>query len=512
MHSFARRRAASARAASLAARWLFTLMAVVCAPASAIAQATESVTIAWSEAPGAVVGYDVYVSIDDAEMFYHARVSEAEVVISGAPFQSGDSLRFQVVGVAADSSQGPPSEISDVVYFPNVPAPVGLSADDGSARYPTLVSWDPVPHAESYVIFRSAVAGQPGSYVGRADVPWLEDATGDLDVVYHYSVAAINGRQVSDFSGQVAGTRGGTYPGLAALPSSLDFSVRVGDPANTQVLRLTNTGDWELSYTAWPTAPWLSVTPNVGDVDDVPVDVNVTVTPGALSPGVHQAFVQVYVYYQPPPGETFQLGPAVMVPVSLTISAVNGPPVIESALSAAVAEGQIVQVAITASDPDPGDRLDVAMGQLPDFASFESLGDGLGQLTLAPGYEDAGSYQPVVVAWDNAHYVVEPFALTVADTNRPPQAAMVPDTTIATDTTSFILVFAWDPDLGDRIAFSTSALPDFATFTDLGNGTGQFQFDPTGPDVGDYLIVLGVVDDGTPVGFVGMPFRLTVEP
>ena len=106
----------------------------------------------------------------------------------------------------------------------------------------------------------------------------------------------------------------------------------------------------------------------------------------------------------------------------------------------------------------------------------------------------------------------EVFTIFVDDTNRAPQAAPIPDTTVQVGVSTQVLVFAWDPDLGDRIAMTTTPLADFATFIDFGNGTGRFEFDPSEADVGEHLIVVGVVDDGSPPGFVGVPFRLIVEP
>jgi len=494
-----------------ALRWLVACC-VALAAAQAFAQSGDSITVAWGDAAGPVVGYDVFVSINGDALFYYDTVDGAEVEIGGPPFQEGDAVQVRVVAIAADGRQGPPSEISDVIYFTNVPAPTGMAVVNGSARYPIRVSWDAVPHVQSYVVFRSAVAGQLGRYLARTEMPWIDDATATLGVVYHYTIAAINGRQVSAFSQTVSGTRGGSLPELQVSPGSLSFSIDPDEPVASQTLRFSNAGDWQLQFTAWPSVPWIQVSHTVGDIDGLPVDVSVTVNATNLASGTHAGSVRVFTYYEPPAGSEFELGPPLVIPVQVTVSPRNEPPSIDSPLQATLYEGQVLAVSVLASDPDEGDRLDVGMGQLPAFATFESLGDGAGRLILAPDYESAGVYQPVLVAWDNSHYIVEPFTITVRDRNRSPQVAVIPDTTIPAGSTSTVLVFAWDPDLGDRIAMTTSALPDFATFVDLGNGTGRFEFTPGPEDVGDVLIVLGVVDDGSPVGFVGMSFLLSVEP
>jgi hypothetical protein len=503
--------ASSARVAFAAIAALLALGAAASAPSPAAAQA-GGIVVGWSPAPGPVVSYEVSVSVDAGEFAYLDTVAEARIAIDGPPFEEGDALRFQVVGVADDGSYGPASEISDVIFYPNVPAPASLAVENGTARHPTLLSWDPVPFAQDYLVFRSEAAGEQGRYLVTTDASSFEDTGADLDVTYYYSLATRNGRQVSDFTEQVSGRRSGHYPELVTAPASLSFTVDPDEPTQSQTLALSNTGDWPLSFSAWPGAPWLSVSEFAGEIDGPPVDLTVTVSISSMWPGTYQSTLRIFSYYEPPPGETFELGPPLEVPVSLTIPSHNDPPTIVSPLAVTLAEGEVVEVAVVASDPDGDALLEVAMGQLPSFATFVSLGNGVGRLTLAPDGASAGTYQAIVVAWDFASYVVETFTIVVEDGNHPPLAAEIPDTVIPAGSTTSVLVFAWDPDPGDRIAMTPSSLPGFATFKDFGNGTGGFRFGPTPADVGEYLIVVGVVDDGLPPAFAGASFRLTVSP
>jgi hypothetical protein len=53
-------------------------------------------------------------------------------------------------------------------------------------------------------------------------------------------------------------------------------------------------------------------------------------------------------------------------------------------------------------------------------------------------------------------------------------------------------------DDGDRLALSTSSLPAGATFTDAGNGSGEFRWTPGSGTVGSFPVTFTVLDDGLP--------------
>ena len=504
-------------AAAVAACLLLSAFAPV-----AFAQQAECGYVRWDAATGPVASYDVYVEIENnAFQLYAQDVEETEILVSGSQFGVGDALRFQVVARGDDGTTGPPSEVSDVIFCGNVPTPEGLLAEDGSARDPIVLTWDPVEHADFYVIFRSTQPGVDGEYVDRSDEPFFEDAEAALAVQYYYSVSAVAGIQISEFSEQAEARRGAVYPTLVASRSELLFQPAFGESTARMSFDLRNVGDWALAYQAWPGASWLKVSPSAGLIEDEVVRVDVTLQLTSLAPGMHQAVIPIYTYYDPPAGEEFDVGQSLDIVVRVEVLPANRPPVIESSLVVNVAEGQTLVVSQLASDPD-GDQVTLAATGLPTWASFQAQSGGTGLLTVSPGLTDAGTWTAYIHAVDDA--VPEAFTsreLTivvseagsppvVVQANQPPVLAPIADRVLAVGSKTVIQVSAFDPDLGDRLAFITSSLPDFVRLVDRGNGTADFQLAPKAEDVGNYLLIVLVVDDGDPPLSRGLAFQVTV--
>ena len=67
-----------------------------------------------------------------------------------------------------------------------------------------------------------------------------------------------------------------------------------------------------------------------------------------------------------------------------------------------------------------------------------------------------------------------------------------------------------DVDAGDTLRYSVSGLPEFATLTDNGNGTGTIAVSPRYTDSGSYVVTVTVTDDGVPNLNDSETFTLTV--
>jgi hypothetical protein len=323
---------------------------------------------------------------------------------------------------------------------------------------------------------------------------------------------ALAGRQMSDFSTVVSATRNAVYPKLVASVSSLSVDVSAIDTQATSTFELRNIGDWDLSYTIWSGGSWMRLTPTADSLGGEPGTVTVTYALSSLGLGTHDSVIRIYTYYDPPPGETFTLGPPLEIPVHVIVH--DDPPTLDFPALSSIAEGQVVQVPIHAADPDPGSIVEVGLGGALPFASLQKTGGGDAILSLAPGPGSAGQYTVQIYAWDVLHSSVvttKSLDFTVVHVNNPPVIQPVPETTIHVGETSTLMVMAVDPD-GDRIALTPSALPSFASFTDLGNGTGAFTFEPTAADVASYLLIVAAVDDGVPAASTGMSFKLDVAP
>ncbi len=503
-------RTAHARAAAVLLGVCLAILPLA-ASAQSAGSGEPSVRVRWLAASGPVEHYEVWVSINDGRMELYGEVSETQVEVFGPQFQLSDSLRFEVVAVSADGRRGTPSETSNVIFFGTVPVPQNLTVHDGSALDPNHLSWDPVPGADFYLVFRAPEGSAPQLWSQSSD-PSLDDATAPLNVRHTYVVAAVSGRQVSAYSAPVTAIRGGNRPKLVASVASLTREASRSEGVVTDTFELTNAGDWKLSWAAWVFGSWIDVTPENNLLDEGVQRVTVSYRVDKLALGVHDTVIRIYTYYDPPPGESFQLGPPLEIPIRLTVR--DAPPTIDLPASLSVGEGLVVDVPVHASDSDPGSDVQMGLVSGPPFASLTSLGGGDARLTIAPGAGTAGTYTITVSAWDRnfpSVPVQQSLELTVGYVNNAPVVQAIPTQTAKVGETSGLTVYATDPD-GDRIALTTSTLPDFVNFDGYTNGVGRFTFAPEASDVGSYLLILAVVDDGVPSRFVGVPFQLTVVP
>ena len=164
---------------------------------------------------------------------------------------------------------------------------------------------------------------------------------------------------------------------------------------------------------------------------------------------------------------------------------------------------------VSATDPD-GDTLTLSATNLPSFVTFDDNGGGSGTFTFAPGFEDAGGYTITVHAADALVSDGADLVLTVNQVNRVPElAAIGPQQTQEGVLLTFDLS-ATDPDAEDTLSFQVSNLPTGATFTDDGDGTAHFSWEPMTGQGGNYNVIVTVFDDGVPVMFASQEVLVTV--
>ena len=137
---------------------------------------------------------------------------------------------------------------------------------------------------------------------------------------------------------------------------------------------------------------------------------------------------------------------------------------------------------------------------LPAFAAFSDQGNGSGTITFTPGFDDGGSYPGIqIIASESVVRVLSDtatFTLTVGGTNRAPVVAAIADDSMDVGEVLNIPVSASDPD-GNTLVLQAN-LPSFGALTDNGNGTGNLQFSPGSGDVGNHLIEVIALDNGSP--------------
>jgi hypothetical protein len=188
--------------------------------------------------------------------------------------------------------------------------------------------------------------------------------------------------------------------------------------------------------------------------------------------------------------------------ITITVSVIdtNLPPYLSPIGSQSVNEDELLQFSVTATDPN-GDTLTLATTILPPGASFTDNGDGTGLFSWTPHFEDAGNYGITFAALDNGSpplHVMETILIAVVDVNRPPELGSIGSQSVNEGELLEFSVTATDLDGDNTLALSTSLLPPGASFTDNGDGTGQFSWTPDFGEEGNYPVTFTVADNGNP--------------
>jgi len=174
----------------------------------------------------------------------------------------------------------------------------------------------------------------------------------------------------------------------------------------------------------------------------------------------------------------------------------NQAPVFDSLpVNPSVVEGQTLSLRIRASDPDTlAVTLSAIVTTLPANATFVDSGRGLGVLTFAPTYTQAGTYNVDINVSDGTLNTTGTINVTVVEAgNQPPVLANVADRTIKEMQAFLFGVTATDPD-GDFPILYAAPLPVNATFTDNHNGSGTFDWVTNNFDSGHYAITFYAED------------------
>ena len=198
----------------------------------------------------------------------------------------------------------------------------------------------------------------------------------------------------------------------------------------------------------------------------------------------------------------------------IEIRPLNGPPsnaapIIEPVADQTVAAGETLTVTAVVTDAD-GDPLTINVGSVPDAAftnsSITDNGNGLYtvQLNFATMVGDAGSYAFTLSADDGTEMSSERFTLNVTGAaNTPPTLTPIADQAIIEGGVVSVAISASDPDVGDAIGLTielvheaTSAMVDPAryTFSDNGDGTGNFSWSTQAGDAGRYRALVTASD------------------
>ena len=189
------------------------------------------------------------------------------------------------------------------------------------------------------------------------------------------------------------------------------------------------------------------------------------------------------------------------VSITVTAAPVNQAPALTPVPAQTVMEGNLLRVAIVATDVDGPAPIGLTASALPNGASFSDQGNGNGTLSWTPGVGAASSesYLVTLTATDNAGAFSEQLisiTVTAAPVNQAPTLAPVPVQTVMEGNLLRVPIVATDVDGPAPISLSTATLPTGANFTDNGDGTGLFEWSPPiGASISSSYIVAVIATD-----------------
>ncbi len=190
----------------------------------------------------------------------------------------------------------------------------------------------------------------------------------------------------------------------------------------------------------------------------------------------------------------------------ITILNLNQSPVVDAIAPVTVARDQVVDIPVSASDPEGNPLTLTAENEqpgfpLPDFITFTDHGDGTGVLHVAPGVGDRGDYAVTVVVRDNGDgtgIIGEDsytFAIAVTSDNEPPVIGPVGDVVAVPGETMSVTVPVSDLDQ-DELTYEIDGLPESATIASTVYGKGVITWTPTASDIGTHTVTVTVTDTG----------------
>jgi hypothetical protein len=180
--------------------------------------------------------------------------------------------------------------------------------------------------------------------------------------------------------------------------------------------------------------------------------------------------------------------------VSIAVALVNDPPILSQIGNKEIAEGQLIQILLSATDPD-GDTLFYTASDLPTGSTFDASTEAF---SWTPDYAQAGSYRVLFTVTDNGTPLAsdsETITITVGNVNRPPILNPIGNKATSEGDPVVFTVTAIDPD-GNDLTYSAGNLPAGAVFD---SSSQTFTWTPGYDQAGNYVDVrFTVTDNGSP--------------
>lgn len=197
--------------------------------------------------------------------------------------------------------------------------------------------------------------------------------------------------------------------------------------------------------------------------------------------------------------------------IIITVGNANRPPLLEPVGNQSVAAGDRLSLVLRASDPDL-DPVRFGAAGLPATATFLDLGTGSAELSWQTGSADVGNTTLTFTVTDAGVPMQsdsETVVVTVGGVNRPPELAPIGGQQAYPGVPLFLMIMASDPD-GDGVSLAVDALPDGASFVDVGDGSARLVWTPRADQSGNHAITCTVSDDGVPSESASEAFTISV--
>ncbi|MDD3732293.1 MAG: Ig-like domain-containing protein, partial [candidate division Zixibacteria bacterium] len=181
--------------------------------------------------------------------------------------------------------------------------------------------------------------------------------------------------------------------------------------------------------------------------------------------------------------------------VAITVNdAGNQAPVLAYIGPRSVTEGMNLNFSISATDADATTPA-LTAENLPDNATFVDNGNGTGVFDFNPNYIQSGIYNVRLIASDGALADTEIVVITVNEAgNQTPVLAYIGPQTVTEGANLNFGISATDVD-ATIPTLTAENVPPNATFTDNGDGTGVFDFNPNYIQSGVYYVTF-IASDG----------------
>ncbi len=158
-----------------------------------------------------------------------------------------------------------------------------------------------------------------------------------------------------------------------------------------------------------------------------------------------------------------------------TVTNTNRAPTVTNPGNQSSSEGQVINLQLSASDPD-GDAVTWSATGLPPGLSVNS---GTGRITGTIGFDGAGTHNVRVTASDGNLTGIADFTWTVANTNRAPSLTNPGNQSSVEGQVISLQLSATDPD-NNNLTFSATGLPPGLSVNNTGRITGTIGFNGAG--------------------------------